>query len=376
MRRSDRFIRGCLSAAVVSFLSLSIPPASAGAHPAQNSYAVRNLVSDDSVPADNLDPNLIDGWGVAFNPNGVVWVNSAVAGKSVLYDGNGVPQSLVVSVPAATGGGQGVPTGIVFSSSNDFSVSRGTVAGPSRFIFASLTGSISGWAPNVDLTNAIIAVDRSGEGASYTGLALAGNGAGNFLYATDVRRGRIDVFDRSFAPATLAGQFADPHLPHDFVPFAIHNLQGNLYVSFAQRDPSGTFVRPGKGLGIVSVFDANGRFLRRLDSHGHLNAPWGMAIAPAGFGRFSNRLLVGNFGDGTIQAFDVASGRRIGALRTQSGKRLVIPVLWGMAFGNGILNQPTDVLFFAAGPNFGTGGLYGRISPAETDLESSAALDE
>ena len=343
---------------------------------AQNSYAVRNLVSDGSVPADNLDPNLIDGWGVAFNPNGVVWVNSAVAGKSVLYDGNGVPQSLVVSVPAALAGGQGVPTGIAFSSSNDFAVSKGAVTGPSRFIFASLTGSISGWAPNVDLTNALIAVDRSGEGASYTGLAIAANGAGNFLFAADVRRGRIDIFDRTFAPATLAGNFSDPRLPADFVPFAIHNLQGNLYVSFAKRDPSGTFVRPGKGLGIVSVFDANGRFLRRLHSDGQLNAPWGMAIAPAGFGRFSNRLLVGNFGDGTIQAFDVASGRRVGALRTAQGKRLVIPVLWGLAFGNGILDQPTDVLFFAAGPNLGTGGLYGRISPALADSAASAALDE
>lgn len=340
---------------------------SASANEAQNAYAVRNLVSDGSVPADNTDPNLIDGWGVAFNPNGVVWVNSANAGKSVLYDGNGVPQNLVVTIAAAANGGQGIPTGIVFSGSNDFAVNKGTVTGPSRFIFASLTGSISGWAPNVDLTNAIVAVDKSAEGASYTGLALAGNGSGNFLYAADVRRGRIDVFDRTFAPVTLAGSFEDPRLPHSFVPFAIHNLQGNLYVSFGKLNASGTFVQPGKGLGIVSVFDADGRFLRRVASGERLNAPWGMAIAPAGFGRFSNRLLVGNFGDGTIQAFDVASGRRIGTLRAPDGRRLVIPVLWGMAFGNGILNQPTNVLFFAAGPNFGAGGLYGRISPAPAE---------
>lgn len=357
--------------AVVSLLIAGF----AAAHESHRAYAVRNLVSDGSVPADNNDPNLIDGWGVAFNPNGVVWVNAAGAGKSVLYDGNGVPQSLVVSVSAAANGGQGIPTGIVFSGSNDFAVRKGTVTGPSRFIFASLTGSISGWAPNVDPTNAQVAVDRSGEGVSYTGLALAGNGAGNFLYAVDVRGGRIDVFDRTFAPATLAGNFRDPRLPRNFVPFAIHNLQGNLYVSFAKRDPSGTFVQPGKGLGVVSIFDADGRFLRRVASGERLNAPWGMAIAPAGFGRFSNRLLVGNFGDGTIQAFDVASGRCVGTLRTSEGERLVIPVLWGMAFGNGILNQHTNALFFASGPNFGTGGLYGRISPAPAGHSFSDADD-
>ena len=327
-----------------------------------NAYAVRNLVSDGSVPADNTDPNLIDGWGVAFNPDGFVWVNSAIAGKAVLYDGNGVPNSLVVSVPAATGGGQGIPTGIVFSSSADFAVTNGVATGPSRFIFASLTGSISGWAPNVDLTNAIVAVDRSAQGASYTGLALAGNGAGHLLYAADVKRGRIDVFDATFTPVTLPGRFRDPELPSGFVPFAIHNLQGNLYVSFGKRNADRNFIAPGKGQGIVSVFDANGRFLRRIKDDSFLNAPWGMAIAPANFGRFSNRLLIGNFGDGSIQAFDVASGRRIGTLRTPQGNRVVIPILWGMAFGNGILRQPTNVLFFAAGPNFGSGGLYGRIS--------------
>jgi uncharacterized protein (TIGR03118 family) len=175
--------------------------------------------------------------------------------------------------------------------------------------------------------------------------------------------GKIDVFDSTFAPTTLAGNFQDPRLPADFIPFAIHNLQGNLYVSFARRDSSGTFVEPGRSLGIISVFDADGRFLRRVATGLRLNAPWGMAIAPANFGRFSNRLIVGNFGDGTIQAFDLASGRWVGSLQTPDGERLQIPVLWGIAFGNGILNQPTNTLFFAAGPNFGASGLYGRITP-------------
>ena len=356
--------------ALLVLLVMAVAPVSAQQVP--NAYAVRNLVSDGSVPADNIDPNLIDGWGVAFNPNGFVWVNSAVAGKAVLYDGNGVPNSLVVSIPAATGGGQGIPTGIVFSSSNDFEVTNGTATGPSRFIFASLTGSISGWAPNVDLTNALVAVDKSGVGRATPAWRWQATARVISSMRSMCAAGESTSSTATFAPVTLPGRFRDPELPSSFVPFAIHNLQGNLYVSFGKRNASRNFVEPGRGLGVVSVFDANGRFLRRINGGPHLNAPWGMAIAPSGFGRFSNRLLIGNFGDGTIQAFDVASGRRVGALRTAKGERIVIPVLWGMAFGNGILDQPTNRLFFAAGPNFGAGGLYGRISatrPAPGRLE-------
>lgn len=330
-------------------------------------YAQHNLVSDGGVPAPHIDPNLKNGWGVAFNPNGFVWVADNGTGKATLYDGNGVPQSLVVTVPGP-GGTQGAPTGIVFSSSNDFMVTKGAVSGPSRFIFATEDGTISGWAPNVDPTHAILAVDNSASNAVYKGLALAANGNGNFLYATDFHNGKVAVFDSTFHPATLPGNFSDPHLPAGFAPFGIQNLNGNLYVTYAKQNAERHDDVAGPGLGFVSVFNANGQLIRRIASRGPLNAPWGLALAPADFGIFSNALLVGNFGDGRISAFDVPTGNFLGQMQGADGKRLFIDGLWGIAFGNGILNQPTNVLFFAAGPNGESDGLYGRIDPSNNGL--------
>jgi uncharacterized protein (TIGR03118 family) len=271
-----------------------------------------------------------------------VWVNSALAGKSVLYDGNGVPNSLVVSIPAATGGGQGIPTGIVFSSSNDFAVTNGVASGPSRFIFASLTGSISGWAPNVDLTNALIAVDRSAQGASYTGLALAANGTGNLLYATTCARPSTS----SIAPRArpLPGGFRDPDPPG-----GSSRSQSNRRVTRPHRsgkqNADGNFVPKGLGSSACSTQTVVSRRLARLA----LNAPAGQRAG--GFGRFSNRLRSAT--SATAIRLDLAragaSARR--ARRRASGSSFRF---WGMAFGNGLLNQPTDVLLFAAG-EFQTG---------------------
>ena len=330
-------------------------------------YAQHNLVSDGGVPAPHIDPNLKNGWGVAFNPNGFVWVADNGTGKATLYDGNGVPQSLVVTIPGP-GGTQGAPTGIVFSSSNDFVVTKGSVSGPSRFIFATEDGTISGWAPNVDPTHAILVVDNSASNAVYKGLALAANGNGNFLYAADFHNGKVAVFDSTFHPATLPGNFSDPHLPPGFAPFGIQNLNGNLYVTYAKQNAERHDDVAGPGLGFVNVFNANGQLIRRIASRGPLNAPWGLALAPADFGIFSNALLVGNFGDGRISAFDVPTGNFLGQMRGADGKRLFIDGLWGIAFGNGILNQPTNVLFFAAGPNGESDGLYGRIDPSNNGL--------
>ena len=331
------------------------------------SYTIHNLVSDGAVPAPHVDPNLKNGWGVAFNPNGFQWVADNGTGKATLYDGNGVPQSLVVAIPGP-GGAQGAPTGIVFSSSNDFMVTKGSVSGPSRFIFATEDGTISGWAPNVDPTHAILAVDSSASNAVYKGLALAANGNGNFLYAADFHNGKIAVFDNKFHPATLPGNFSDPHLPPGFAPFGIQNLNGNLYVSYAKQNAELHDDVAGPGLGFVNIFNANGQLIRRIASRGSLNAPWGLALAPADFGIFSNSLLVGNFGDGRISAFDLPTGNFLGQMRGPDGKRLVIDGLWGIAFGNGILNQPTNVLFFAAGPNGEKDGLYGRIEASNNGL--------
>jgi uncharacterized protein (TIGR03118 family) len=341
-------------------------------------YQQRNLVSDGSVTAEHTDADLVNPWGIAFNPNGFVWVADNGTGVSTLYDGNGIPQSLIVTIPTPPGSSDpGKPTGIVFNGSSDFVISKGGVSGPSPLIFATENGTIAAWAPNVDPTNALLVVDNSGSEAIYKGLALAANGIGNFLYATDFHNGKIDVFDKEFMPATPSGSFSDPLLPAGFAPFGIRNINGNLYVTYAKQDEDKEDDVAGKGLGVVDVFDANGQLIRRFASGGQLNAPWGLALAPADFGKFSNRLLIANFGDGTINAYDLASGKFHGRLRTTDGKKLAIDGLWGISFGNGIEDQPTNVLFFAAGPGDEEHGLYGRIEPAaDEDSISVAASDD
>ena len=331
----------------------------------RGAYSVHNLVSDGFVPADHTDPDLVNPWGIVFAPNAPVWVNDNGTGLSTLYDGLGVKQALVVAVPPPTGGmPPSLPTGIV-SSAAGFAVTEGAVSAASRFIFATLRGTISGWAPTVNPTNAIVAVDRSKEGAIYTGLALAANGTGNFLYAADFHNNRIDVFDSTFQLVTLSGSFSDPRLPDGYAPFGIQNILGNLYVTYAKQDEAAQRDVPGPGLGFVNVFDANGRLIRRFASRGRLNAPWGVALAPADFGQFSNTLLVGNFGDGRINTFDLGSGEPQGWLRTPNGRAITLEGLWGIAFGNGALNQPTNILFFAAGPGEEEHGLYGRIEAVQ-----------
>jgi len=325
-------------------------------------YAQHNLVSDGFVSADHVDQNLVNAWGVVFNPNGVVWIANNHTGTSTLYDGLGNPSALVVTIPAAPGStGPGSPTGIVFNGSSDFAVSNGSVTGPSRFIFATEDGVIAGWSPAVNSTQAIQAL--ANPNTVYKGLALAANGTGNYLYATDFRGGKIDVFDKTFQPATLAGNFKDPRIPGGYAPFGIQNIGGALYVTYAKQDADKMDDVAGKGFGFVSVFDSNGRLIRHFAARGKLNAPWGLALAPADFGVFSNRLLVGNFGDGSILAFDLRTGSYVGQLRMANKQNVKIDGLWGLQFGNGILNQPTSTLFFTAGPSNEDHGLYGRIEP-------------
>jgi uncharacterized protein (TIGR03118 family) len=257
-----------------------------------------------------------------------------------------------VSIPG------GRPTGIVFNGSNDFVVSKGGVSGPARFIFATEGGTIAAWAPSVDPTNAITVVPASG--AIYKGLALGGDGTRFLIYATDFHNGKIDVFDKTFSPVSLPGGFADS-IPDTFAPFGIQNLGGSIYVTYAKQDKEREDDVHGRGEGIVNVFTAGGNFVRRIAKGGPLNAPWGLAIAPADFGGFSNMLLIGNFGDGTINVFDLSRGRFVGQLSTADRRPITIPGLWGLAFGNGLLGQPTNALFFAAGPDDEGHGLYGRI---------------
>jgi len=335
-------------------------------------YQQHTLVSDGSIAADHTDPNLVNAWGVAFNPFGVVWVANNHSGTSTLYDGMGNPQSLIVAIPSPTDVSGGSPTGIVFNASSGFTVSNGTATGPSRFLFATEDGVIAGWAPNVDTTHALRAVDNSAGGAIYKGLALSAGGSGQLLYATDFHNGKVDVFDSKFAPVSLsAGAFVDAKIPSGFAPFGIQAINGDIYVTYAMQDADRHDDVHGRGLGYVDVYDPNGKLLHRVASRGQLNAPWGMALAPAGFGRFGGSLLVGNFGDGRINAYDLKSGTPLGALRDAQHVPLQIDGLWGIAFGNGFVSQPVDTLFFAAGPGDEAHGAYGRIDVVATSATSS-----
>jgi uncharacterized protein (TIGR03118 family) len=328
-------------------------------------YAQTNLVSDGFLPAAHIDPQLINPWGIAFNPFGFVWVSDADGTVSTLYDGNGVKQSLVVAIPTETASTGGNPTGIVYNGSSGFVVSQSSLSGPSRFLFATEQGVIAGWAPNVDGTHAIRAVNRSSVGASYKGLALSANGGGQVLYAADFHNGRVDTFDANFALLTLSvNQFHDPGIPPGFAPFGIQAIAGDIVVTYAKQDAAHDEDVTGPGLGFVSVFDTNGHFLRRIASRGVLNAPWGVALAPAGFGAASGTLLIGNFGDGRINAFDLHTGRGMGPLVDSNTVPISIEGLWGLSFGSGFANQPVETLFFSSGPDDEEHGLYGRLDVA------------
>jgi uncharacterized protein (TIGR03118 family) len=356
-----------LCAPLVVALALAAAPVTRAAG---NFYQQHNLVSDGFVTADHFDANLINAWGVAFNPFGPVWVADNGTGVSTLYDGSGNAMSLIVNIPSpGNSAGGGNPTGIVFNGSTGFAVTNGNTSGASKFIFATEDGLIAGWAPNVDANHAITAVDNSAtSGAVYKGLALSAGGSGSLLYASDFHNNRIDVFDSSFKPVTLSpGAFTDPRLPLGFAPFGLQAINGNIYVSYAKQDADKHDDVQGKGLGFVNVFDPNGNLIRRVVTRGKLNAPWGMTLAPAGFSKFSNRLLVGNFGDGKINVYDLATGQFVGRLNGMDHRPIEIEGLWGIAFGNGFNGQPVNTLFFAAGPGDEKHGLYGRIDVAPGD---------
>jgi len=318
-------------------------------------YVANALVSDTAATAAlHHDANLVNAWGLAFNPQGFSWIANAGTGTSTLYDGTGVPQSLVVTL------NQGSPSGIVFNGSAAFTVTQAGKTGPAPFIFATLQGQISAWSPAVDGTHSITVVDESTSGDVYTGLAIS-TGATNMIYAADFVHGDISVFDGTFAPVTTAGGFTDPTLPAGYAPFGIQQIGGKIYVAFAQPDPV-THEKTGAGLGLVDVFDLQGNLLTHLiPAGGALNAPWGLAMAPANFGKFSNMLLVGNFGDGKINAFDPTTGAMAGTLSNNDGTPIVVPGLWALQFGNNLNSQPGNTLFYTAGPASETHGLYGRI---------------
>ena len=333
-----------------------------------SAFSLTALVADTAGRAANVDANLVNAWGlsIAAPPaTAPAWVANNGTQTSTLFNGNGTAVPLVVSFPAGFD-----PTGVLFNPSpTDFVVTSGTSA-PSVFIFDGEGGMIAGWAPSVNLMQAVTMYTDAG-GAVYKGLAVAANSGSWFLYAADFHNSKVDVFDTHFAKqatSATAFTFSDPSIPAGFAPFgiqAINNGAGGatqIYVSYAkQMAPANIDEVDGAGLGYVDVYDTNGKWIKQLVAGGWLNAPWGLAWAPANFGTLSNVLLVGNLGDGTIHGFDATTGVYMGAISDSTGAAIAIPGLWGIAFGNDAVNQPDNTLFVAAGPNSYANGSYGRI---------------
>ena len=359
----------------VTVLSGSARTASADNGIAGRSYVQTNLVSDIPGLAAHTDPNLKNPWGTSVGPGTPIWVSDNHAGVTTLYDGAGNPQPRVVTIPAPPSAGPGAigaPTGQAFNTfdpaSTDFVISKDRVSAPALFLFATEDGTIAGWNPNVDNTHAVIAVDNStatdaaGDvGANYKGLALVSTPNGKFIYATSFRFGRIDVFDSHFS---LVNSFTDPTIPAGFAPFGIHNIGGKLYVTFAKQGPGkgDDAARPGNGF--VDVFSPNGDLLQRLVSRGRLDSPWAVTLAPSSFGAFGGDILVGNFGDGHINAYDPANGAFQGELSGPGGGPITIDGLWGLRFAPAALNATLNALYFTAGLNHEADGLFGTLTPS------------
>lgn len=316
------------------------------AAPAQAGYYVQNnLVSDGSVPAAYTDTHLKNPWGISESATGPFWVSNNNSATSTLYNTAGKPQALVVSVPNTTGQ--------VFSGGAGFT-EPGTSTSP-NFIFAGDDGKIYAWAGSNGST-AVTAIDNSLAGASYNGIAI--NAAGKRIYAANTAQGTIDVFDKTFKPATTTGNFTVTGLAAGFVPFNIQNLNGTLYVTYTN----------GAGGGAVATFDLNGNFIKLLSSNaagGTLDAPWGLDIAPSGFGSFSGDLLVGNFGNGEINAFDRNTGALLGTVLLPNGQPFQEASLWGLINGNGGNGGKLGTVYFAAGLANEAGGLFGSLAVPE-----------
>ena len=359
-------------------------------------YVITNLTSDLPGIAPNTDPVLQNAWGVAFTPGASpFWIADNATGCSTLYDGSGVPQVVPQvsptplrvklplpggSVPATacqpvdpnnpTKPTPAAPTGLVWNPTATFLVPKTT--SPATFIWDTEDGTISAWTGGLTPPDqAVLAVDKSPD-AVYKGLVFGTNVHGVFLFATNFRAGTIDVFapngSAGFRPATsteIAGEFTDPDIPDGFAPFGIQNINGDLFITYALQNEAKHDDVAAPGNGFVDIFDTSGHLLRRFASGGVLNSPWGVVRASFAFGRFSGDILVGNFGDGKIHAFD-SDGKNRGTLKDADGKPIVIDGLWTLTLGGG-RNSNSDTLYFTAGPNSETDGLFGTISPESTN---------
>jgi len=337
---------------------LSLSAIGAGAGAGKTAFTQTNLVSNRTDQgASVIDPSLQNPWGISAGPSTPMWVSDNGAGVTTLYRGDGskVPLTVVIPPGAGSGEAQGTPTGTVFNG-------NGAAFRGDRFLFATEDGTLAGW----QMAFGVVArteVDNSlpPPGAVYKGLAIGSTAAGDRLYAANFRGGAVDVFDSNFSPA---GSFTDPKIPTNYAPFNVQNLGGVLYVTFAMRDATGHDDIAGQGHGFVDAFDTNGNLLRRLVSHGRLDSPWGLAIAPASFGDFAGDLLVGNFGDGRINAYTVDKGNFRGVLTGTNGAPITIDGLWALRVGNTAADP--NAVYFTAGINNEADGLFGKITNAQS----------
>jgi uncharacterized protein (TIGR03118 family) len=370
----------------------------ASAYAQANSYSQQNLVTDPSGGGPIKDPNLINPWGVAFFPGAPFWVSDNNSGFSTLYDQNGNIQSLVVKIPPPTGSSNpATPTGIVANndpSTTDFSVNDNGTTAPSAFIFSTEDGTISGWngGASGSSPNAILVVDNSANpsaltGAVYKGLAMITNSSGTFLLASNFRSGKVEVYDHNFKPVVLAGSFTDPAPPQvpagspaGWAPFGIHVINNQVVVTYTLQDAPMHDPVLNSAAGFVDLFDLNGNMIRRITADAHLNAPWGAVMAPQGFGAFGGKLLVGNFRDGTINAFDFTSGSFIDQMKQANGTVIANLSLWDMLFDStGKTGKDANTMYFTAGGAMEKQGLFGAITaspatpPATPDFNISAS---
>jgi len=358
---------------------------SSGAPPAAAmGFTDTALVTDnDAVVATALtiDANLQNPWGIAFAPGSPFWISDNNNNLSTLYSGIGANEtqgvtgsaSVGVAIPASAAGVQAKPTGQVYNGSGGFMITTSMGQESALFIFDGEGGTIAAWAKDSGATAVTAYDDGVANGANhavYKGLAIGAVGGATYLYATDLHNNKVDVFDTNFSkPAAMQGKFVDPNIPAGFAPFGIAALNGDLYVTFAQQDSAMHDENTGAGLGYVDIFDFSGNLISQFASAGPLNAPWGIAIAPAGFGSLQGDVLIGNFGDGMINIFTpngTALASAEGPLMSSAGQPFVFPGLWSLVFGNGDSDKPVTTLFYTAGFANQTDGVFGGITLTST----------
>ncbi len=369
--RIRSFATGVLAVAIPAALAVATAAPAASArtnHGPENEFRQTNLVSDlNTVGAQVVDPNLKNSWGLALGPTTPLWVADNGTSVATVYNvspGGATASNagLTVTLPPA----DSAPTGQVFNPTGDFVVKSKAGMGPALFIFSSEGGQIIAWNPAADPVvngKSTAQTEFSSKTAVYKGLAIASTRFGTFLYASNFHDNRVDVFNTRFHRVHLFGDFRDRHLPRGYAPFGIRAIDGLIYVTYAKQDADRHDDVAGPGHGFIDVFTPSGFLLERLVSRGALNSPWGLEVAPRGFGPFGGKLLVGNFGDGRIHAYGLFSGRPDGTLRTKHHKPITIDGLWALQFGTATTGG-TGTLLFSAGLNGEADGLVGALNPA------------